>query len=213
MRLAIALYAAHIAVHGSGCFGSDRVPFRHGGFTRLPWNALWHNPKKAECPAGKAVMASSIPWPANAPAANDISDDESYYRIGELAREFDVTLRALRFYEDKGLIRPMRRGTTRLYSSNDRARLSLILLGRKIGFPLIDVKHILDLYDPRGTNVRQLKAVLEKSERQMEQLERQYIAVEEAVGELTKLIGDIRSRLDHAEARENGQSKGRLGTS
>lgn len=151
-------------------------------------------------------MASTFAWAANAAAAKHISDEESYYRIGELAREFDVTLRALRFYEDKGLIRPKRRGTTRLYSSNDRVRLSLILLGRKIGFPLSDVKHILDLYDPRGSNVHQLKTVLDKSERQMKQLEQQYFAIEEAVSELSRLVRDIQNRLAHLQVNDNGQS-------
>lgn len=158
-------------------------------------------------------MASTFAWAANAAVSKHISDDESYFRIGELAREFDVTLRALRFYEDKGLIRPKRRGTTRLYSSHDRARLRLILLGRKIGFPLSDMKHILDLYDPRGSNVRQLKIVIEKSERQMEQLEQQYLAIEVAVSELSGLIRDIQNRLAHLQAYETGQSADRTGTS
>ncbi|WP_336055753.1 MerR family transcriptional regulator [Nitratireductor sp. CH_MIT9313-5] len=132
---------------------------------------------------------------------------ETYYRIGELSREFNVTLRALRFYEDKGLLQPKRRGTMRLYSSRDRARLKLILLGRKIGFPLRDIKQILDLYDPKGTNVQQLRMVLKKSERQMDRLEKQYIEIEEAVVELTNLISDIRDRLPSQDAKSEEQQR------
>ena len=61
---------------------------------------------------------------------NEVEADEGYYRIGDMAREFDVTLRTLRFYEDKGLLSPKREGSTRLYSRRDRTRLQLILLGR-----------------------------------------------------------------------------------
>ena len=74
-----------------------------------------------------------------------------------MAKKFGVTLRTLRFYEDKGLLSPQRDGTTRLYSRRDRARLKLILLGRKVGFSLRDVKQIMDLYDPNGTNTKQLR--------------------------------------------------------
>ena len=77
-----------------------------------------------------------------------------------------VTLRTLRFYEDKGLLNPRREGATRLYSRRDNARLKLILLGRKVGFSLREVKQIIDLYDPSGSNTRQLRLALEKSEKQ-----------------------------------------------
>jgi DNA-binding transcriptional MerR regulator len=98
-------------------------------------------------------------------------DVEEFTRIGEMAKSFDVTLRALRFYEDRGLIHPRREGTTRLYSHRDRARLKLILLGRRVGFSLREVKQMMDLYDPKGSNTRQLKLVLEKSQRQLGRLE------------------------------------------
>ena len=77
-----------------------------------------------------------------APVNDDAVPDsnEEYTRIGEMAKTFGVTLRTLRFYEDKGLISPKRDGSTRLYSRRDRARLKLILLGRKVGFSLRDVK-------------------------------------------------------------------------
>jgi DNA-binding transcriptional MerR regulator len=123
---------------------------------------------------------------------------DGYLRIGELARMLGVTLRTLRFYEDKGLIRPHRQGATRLYGRREVARLKLILMGRRVGFSLREVKHMLDLYDPRGSNHRQLRVALEKSERQYAKLERQRQAIEEAMAELTQAMAAIRERLQAA---------------
>lgn len=71
---------------------------------------------------------------------------ERTYTISQLAREFAVTPRALRFYEDKGLLTPRRVGLSRIYSHRDRAKLQLILRGKRVGLPLIEIKEILDLY-------------------------------------------------------------------
>ena len=133
--------------------------------------------------------------------------DEEYVRIGEMARKYGVTLRALRFYEDKGLIAPKRDGSTRLYSRRENARLQLILLGRKIGFSLRDVKQIMDLYDPSGTNIKQLRLALDKSEKQMTRLQKQRAVVDEAIGELTKLMDDVRDRLAERTSPEATQAK------
>ena len=103
-----------------------------------------------------------------------------------------MTLRTLRFYEDKGLLSPKRDGTTRLYTRRDVARLKLILLGRKVGFSLREVKQMMDLYDPAGSNTKQLKLALEKSEKQLGRLEKQRVAIDEAISELTRSI-DSRS--------------------
>jgi DNA-binding transcriptional MerR regulator len=120
---------------------------------------------------------------------------DSYARIGELARKYGLTLRTLRFYEDKGLLSPQRDGTTRLYTRRDIARLKLILLGRKVGFSLREVKQMLDLYDPKGSNTKQLRMALEKSERQLVRLEKQRTSIEEAIGELNGMIHTVRSML------------------
>lgn len=120
---------------------------------------------------------------------------EDFARIGDMAKEFGVTLRTLRFYEDKGLLNPKREGTTRLYTRRDRARLRLILLGRKIGFTLRDVKQMIDLYDPNGSNVKQLKVVLDKSEKQMGRLVKQRQELDEAIDDLTKVIESARATL------------------
>jgi len=120
---------------------------------------------------------------------------DEYARIGELAKEYGVTLRTLRFYEDKGLLAPHRDGTTRLYTRRDVARLKLILLGRKVGFSLREVKQILDLYDPSGANTKQLRLALEKSEKQLVRLERQRAEMDDAIAELGNLISVVRSQL------------------
>lgn len=131
------------------------------------------------------------------PAAGGVSsaNAENLTRIGDMAREFGVTLRALRFYEDKGLIKPIRQGATRLYREADKTRLRFVLLGRRIGFSLRDVKQMLDLYDPAGANTRQLKVVLEKSERQRVRLEKQREEIDAAIGDIDSLIADVRDQL------------------
>ncbi len=138
----------------------------------------------------------------NAAADMDISADtaDSYVRIGEMAKSFGVTLRALRFYEDKGLISPRREGATRLYSRRDRARLKLILLGRKVGFSLRDVKQMIDLYHPKGSNARQLKMTLDKSEKQLARLQKQREAIDEAIGDLTDAVAQVRRALAERQA-------------
>ena len=136
---------------------------------------------------------------ADIDAANNNSvpagSGDEYARIGELAKEYGVTLRTLRFYEDKALLAPHRDGTTRLYTRRDVARLKLILLGRKVGFSLREVKQILDLYDPGGSNTKQLRLALEKSEKQLVRLERQRAEMDDAIAELANLIGVVRSQL------------------
>lgn len=132
----------------------------------------------------------------NDAATNSVSvDNDGYTRIGELAKNYGVTLRTLRFYEDKGLLTPHRDGTTRLYRRRDVARLKLILLGRKVGFSLREVKQMLDLYDPKGSNAKQLKLTLEKSEKQLVRLEKQRAAIGEAIGELAAMIDTVRTLL------------------
>lgn len=128
-------------------------------------------------------------------ANNNSAPTDGFARIGELAKKYGVTLRTLRFYEDKGLLSPERDGTTRLYTRRDIARLKLILLGRKVGFSLREVKQMLDLYDPTGSNTKQLRLALEKSEKQLVRLEKQRTTLDEAIVELTNMIDMVRSML------------------
>lgn len=130
------------------------------------------------------------------PVAETSESGETLFRIGDLARQFGISLRTLRFYEDKGLLSPKREGVTRLYSRRDKARLQLILLGRRVGFSLRDVKHMIDLYDPTGTNVRQLRVALDKSEKQMKRLQKQRQEIDDAIAELSELLGNVRQKLE-----------------
>ncbi len=82
--------------------------------------------------------------------------------IAELAREFDVTTRTIRFYEDKGLLMPDRQGRRRVYSPRDQVRLRLIMRGKRLGFSLEEIRRMIDLYDSDPSEVAQLKLFLEK---------------------------------------------------
>ncbi|MCI5078205.1 MerR family DNA-binding transcriptional regulator [Oricola sp.] len=131
----------------------------------------------------------------SATSQDTFQNSEVVYRIGELSKEFDVTLRTLRFYEDKGLLSPRRIGNTRLYSRADRARLKLILLGKRVGMSLLDVKAILDLYDPKGDNRRQLETALEKGEEQMIILKKEREEVETSIAELDRSLATVRGMI------------------
>lgn len=82
------------------------------------------------------------------------------YTISELAREFGVTTRTIRFYEEKGLIRPLREGQKRLYTPADRVRIQLILRGKRIGMTLQQSVELIDMYDPRHNNTQQLTSLI-----------------------------------------------------
>lgn len=130
---------------------------------------------------------------------SDFEDElDVSFRIGQLADEFGVTLRALRFYEAKGLLKPKRVGTTRLYSRGDRARLKLVLLGKRIGLSLAEVKRLIELYDPEGRNRTQLKTALRIGNKQMKVLQAQRDAVDTAIAELSVAIQAVKDMLDDA---------------
>ena len=141
---------------------------------------------------------SAIEVMANASHAFAERHDD-YVRIGDMAKNFGVTLRTLRFYEDKGLIQPKREGNTRLYSRRERARLQLILLGRNVGFSLREVKQMMDLYDPHGTNTKQLRVAFEKSEKQLSRLERQRQQLDEAISQLREAMDVVRNALEERQ--------------
>jgi DNA-binding transcriptional MerR regulator len=111
---------------------------------------------------------------------------ERTYSITELCREFNVTPRTLRFYEQKGLLSPARRGWTRLFSYRDRARLQLILRGKRVGFALEEIKEMLDLYNLRDGQVTQLKVASVKMRERLEALRKQRVELEEAIGDLER---------------------------
>src|SRR5688572_26843376 len=94
------------------------------------------------------------------------------FTIRDLTKEFAVSARTLRFYEEKGLLDPARRGEQRLYSRRDRARLAYVLAGKTVGFSLEEVREMLDLYDLGDGQVTQLKVALGKLAERIERLER-----------------------------------------
>ena len=100
-------------------------------------------------------------------------DIKKTYSISELAKEFDVTTRSIRFYEDQELLKPSRRGQTRIFSSKDRVRLKLILRGKRMGFSLAETKELFDLWDEtlRGheKQLHKMLAILANKRAQMEQ--------------------------------------------
>ena len=109
------------------------------------------------------------------------ADDHRTYSIRQLCREFDATARALRFYEDKGLLTPARKGQTSVYNARDRARLKLILRGRRIGFTLQEIQEMLDLYDRKDHNVHQMAVALRRHRAQIETLKQQLEDIEGAI--------------------------------
>lgn len=130
------------------------------------------------------------------------------YSISELAREFDVTTRSMRFYEDQGLLRPERKGQTRIYSSQDRVRLKLILRGKRMGFSLAETKELFDLWDatPEGDE-RQLKLMLETLSRKREQLEQQKKDIAQAQMELDTAEVRCREALAELLKKQNRKPK------
>ncbi|WP_306120017.1 MULTISPECIES: MerR family DNA-binding transcriptional regulator [unclassified Roseitalea] len=129
-----------------------------------------------------------------APAAQASRFDD-IYRIGELAAEFGVTLRTLRFYEDKGLLEPRRVGNTRLYTRRDRARLKLILLGKRVGFSLHEIRMLLDMYEPHGDNRRQLETAAEMGEKQLARLHAEREAISNSIDELVSTLRIVRQMI------------------
>ena len=106
------------------------------------------------------------------------------FTIGELCAEFGVTPRTLRFYEYKELLAPIREGQRRLFTCRDRARLKLILRGRRFGFSLDEMKDLLDLYDVDSTQITQLSAILEASRRHHAELVARRDALDEAIADM-----------------------------
>ena len=113
---------------------------------------------------------------------------KTHYSIGELCDEFQVTARALRFYEDEALIAPERRGTQRLYTDRDRARLAWILRGKRVGLSLADIKELLDLYDVGDGRETQRLKTIERCQGQVDRLKRQRIDIDATISELDEFI-------------------------
>jgi DNA-binding transcriptional MerR regulator len=102
-----------------------------------------------------------------------IKDTEQTFSISDLAKEFDITTRSIRFYEDQGLVTPRRQGQTRIYSKRDKVRLKLILRGKRLGFTLAETGRLFELYDADKSSATQLKIMLELIDNKKAHLEQQ----------------------------------------
>lgn len=118
------------------------------------------------------------------------------FGITELCREFGITLRALRFYEDKGLLSPRRINGARVYTRRDRARLALILRAKAIGSPLSEIKHYLDLYGVQGEGrSQQLSYVIDRTDTAIAELETKRAQIDETLAELRVINAYSREQL------------------
>jgi DNA-binding transcriptional MerR regulator len=115
------------------------------------------------------------------------SDSVALFSVSQLARQLGVTARTIRFYEDKDLISPQRAGTTRVYTHRDRARLMLILRGKRLGFSLREIKEFLDLYDVDPAHHVQLRQLLAGVRKRMSKLSEQRAAIDESLNELAEI--------------------------
>ncbi len=133
-------------------------------------------------------------------------DTAELFGITELCREFGISLRALRFYEDKGLLKPRRINGARVYTRRDRARLALILRAKAIGSPLSEIKNYLDLYGEQGEGrAQQLGYVIERTDQEIAELEKKRAKIDETLAELRLINADCRRQL------QDRQSLGGLG--
>jgi DNA-binding transcriptional MerR regulator len=124
------------------------------------------------------------------------------FTIRDLTKEFEVSARTLRFYEEKGLLAPRRDGEKRLYSRRDRARLRYVLMGKRVGFSLQEVREMLDLYDLGDGRRTQLQVALAKFQERTAGLEQQRADIDRAIAELARASLEIQAMLS---ARDNDE--------
>jgi DNA-binding transcriptional MerR regulator len=126
--------------------------------------------------------------------------ENTTFGISQLAREFRITARAIRFYEDQGMLAPVRTGSggrTRVYAQRDRARLKLLLRGKRLGLSLVEIKGLLDMYETPADTVPQLTRLLAVLDARRESLQQQ-------LADLTQLLADIDRHRDDAERMLHG---------
>ena len=140
--------------------------------------------------------AAAVPTPQQAVDAHRDDGGSDLFGIAELCAEFGITLRSIRFYEDKGLLAPRRVGGTRVYTRRDRARLALILRSKAIGASLAEIKHYLDLYGDHGEGrVQQLRFVRDRTDQTIAALEAKRAHIDDTLAELRVINTTVRRHL------------------
>tara|TARA_R110001583_G_scaffold10682_2_gene48934 strand:+ start:2683 stop:3084 length:402 start_codon:yes stop_codon:yes gene_type:complete len=112
---------------------------------------------------------------------------QANYSIGELSKEFDITTRSIRFYEDQGLLLPARKGQTRIYNQRDKVRLKLILRGKRLGFSLAETGRLFELYDADKSSAKQLSSMMELIAQKKNDLKQQLDDINAVLIELNDL--------------------------
>jgi len=128
-------------------------------------------------------------------------NNEVTYSIGELAKEFDITPRSIRFYEEQDLLSPERTGQTRIYCNKDRVRLKLILRGKRLGFSLAEIKNLFELYDSNANSMLQLEAMLQMTEQKRAILRQQLDDIQMLMNELDEVEKRCRDELADIQTR------------
>jgi DNA-binding transcriptional MerR regulator len=147
---------------------------------------------QTEIPAGDPLPDLVAGFDAE---AGSINADRAQFTIRDLAREFGITSRTLRFYEEKNLIAPRRSGQERIYSRRDRARLKYVLMGKSVGFSLEEIRAMLDLYDLGDGQVTQLKVAHARFREQIDRLARQRQHIDRAIAELERACDTVAAML------------------
>ena len=149
------------------------------------------------------MLQATVRKRSAAPSAQEVvashrdEDNGELFGIAELCAEFGITLRTIRFYEDKGLLKPRRINNTRVYNRRDRARLALILRSKAIGASLQEIKQFLDMYGAHGEGrVQQLTYVLDRTDAAIVELEQKRAHIDATLAELRVINAAVRNKLE-----------------
>ena len=124
-----------------------------------------------------------------------VPENRDLFAIADLAKEFGISTRAIRFYEAKGLLSPERVGATRIFRRRDRARLILILRGKRLGFTLAEIRELLDLYQVDRTGLQQLRELLRRCQLHIADLERKRADLDQHIGEFRDVEAQVSTAL------------------